>query len=135
MLKMDRLVTLTRLNSELAPITVNNYGEQEGGSPNTSARVWAQRTITSGGSFFRSDSRNSGQNLLLASFIIRHRDDIVPMKSGLIDADRRLWAITSFTELRELGRARFLRLEAQHSSESYQDAIAPFVGRVTAPVE
>ena len=29
MLKLDRLVTLTRLNAELAPITVNEFGEQE----------------------------------------------------------------------------------------------------------
>ena len=132
MLKMDRLITLTRLNTEEAPISTNNFGETEG-SPNTTARVWAQRTIVSGGSFFRSDGRTSGQNLLLASFTIRHRADVVPLKSGIVDADRRQWAITSIQELRELGRSRWLRLECQHSSESFQDAIAPFSGRVTAP--
>ena len=135
MLKLDRLITLTRLNSELAPIEYDNFGELAGGSPNTTARVWAQRTIVSGGELFRSDGRVSGQNLLLASFVIRHRADLVPMKSGIVDADRRLWAVVSITELRELGRSRWLRLECQHSSESFQDAIAPFSGRVTAPVE
>ena len=58
---------------------------------------------------------------------------MVPLKSGLIDADRRQWSIQSVEELRELGRSRWLRLTCQHSSESYQDAIAPFSGRV--PVE
>ena len=136
MLKLDRLIQLVRLNTEEVPIgEPNNYGEQEGGSPNTTAKVWARREITGGGQYFRSDGRNSGQNILLATFTIRHRSDVIPMQSGLIDADRRRWAITSFTELRELGRSRWLRLECQHSSESFQDAIAPFSGRVTAPVE
>ena len=134
MLKLDRLIELVRLNAELATPTVNNFGETELGSPNTSAVVWARREITSGGEYFRSDGRNSGQNLILASFIIRHRADVVPLKSGLIDADRRQWAIRSMTELRERGRGRWLRLECQHSSESYQDAIAPFSGRVPLPV-
>ena len=121
-LKLDRLIQLTRLNSELLPIEYDEYGELAGGSPNTSVKVWARREITSGGELFRSDGLTSGQNLLLASFIIRHRVDIVPLKSGLVDADRRLWAIRSITELRERGRNRWLRLECQHSSESYQDS-------------
>ena len=91
-LKLDRLITLTRLNSELAPITVNDFGELAGGSPNTSVKVWARREITSGGEYFRSDGRRSGQNILLASFIIRHRTDIIPLSSGVIDSDRRMWA-------------------------------------------
>ena len=131
MLKLDRLITLTGLNAELLPITVNDFGEQEGGSPDTTARVWARREILGGGEYFRSDGRTSGQNLISASFFIRHRDDIVPLKSGIIDADRRMWAIRSITELRERGRSRWLRLEAQHSSESFQDSVAPFVGRET----
>ena len=57
MLKLDRIIQLVRLNAEMAPIAVNDFGEQEGGSPNTTAKVWAQRTITSGRSFFRSDGR------------------------------------------------------------------------------
>ena len=133
MLKLDRVVVLTRLNPELTPPGVNAYGEKTGGSPYASARVWARREIVSGGSFFRADGRTSGQNILLATFVIRHRTDIIPTFSGLVDADRRQWSIQSITELRELGRSRWLRLECQHSSESFQDAIAPFSGRVTAP--
>ena len=133
MLKLDRLIQLVRLNAELTPPAVNNFGETELGSPDTTARVWAQRTITSGGSFFRADGRTSGQNIILASFIVRHRTDIIPMKTGLVDSDLRRWAVLSFSELRERGRNRWLRLECQHSSESYQDSVAPFVGRVAPP--
>ena len=133
MLKLDRIIQLVRLNAEMAPIAVNDFGEQEGGSPDTTAKVWAQRTITSGGSFFRSDGRTSGQNIILATFIIRHRTDIIPMQSGLIDSDRRLFSVQSIQELRELGRSRWMRLECMHSSESYRDSTAPFSGRVAPP--
>ena len=64
MLKLDRLITLTRLNAELLPIEYDEYGELAGGSPNTSVKVWARREITSGGELFRSDGRTSGQNLI-----------------------------------------------------------------------
>ena len=43
MLKLDRLITLTRLNAELLHHrTVNEYGELDGGSPDTTVTVWAQ---------------------------------------------------------------------------------------------
>ena len=122
MLKLDRIIHLDPLKRRAGAYRGQRLRRARGRlSEHVREGLGSANHYLAGGEFFRSDGRRSGQNILLASFIIRHRTDIIPMSSGVIDSDRRMW-FNLLQELRELGRSRWMRLECMHSSESYQDS-------------